>query len=90
MPLGTIKTLTEKGFGFIETGKGDLFFHSRSVAGGATFDTLYRGQTVGYTEGRGPQGPRAENVKPIGARPAMGGLRLRPSVTASPAWAEGV
>ena len=65
MPLGTIKKLTEKGFGFIETGKEDLFFHSRSVVRGATFDSLYRGQTVGYTEGRGPQGLRAENVKPI-------------------------
>jgi CspA family cold shock protein len=64
MPLGTIKTLTEKGFGFIETGRDDLFFHSRSVQG-RSFDSLYRGQTVGYTEGRGPQGPRAENVKAI-------------------------
>jgi cold shock protein len=64
LPLGTIKKLTEKGFGFIETGREDLFFHSRSVQGGS-FDALYRGQTVGYTEGRGPQGPRAENVRPI-------------------------
>lgn len=64
MPLGTIKRLTEKGFGFIETGREDLFFHSSSVRG-RSYDSLYQGQTVGYTEGRGKQGLRAENVQPI-------------------------
>lgn len=66
MPQGTIKKLTTKGFGFIDTGgKGDLFFHSSSVQG-ATFDELHEGQKVEYTEGRGPKGPNAENVRVIG------------------------
>ena len=62
MPQGTIKKLTQKGFGFIEGEKGDLFFHNSSVEGTA-FESLSEGQQVEYTEGQGPKGPRAENVK---------------------------
>lgn len=62
MSQGTIKKLTEKGFGFIEGERGDIFFHHSSVTDG-TFDTLREGQMVEYTEGQGPKGPRAENVK---------------------------
>jgi CspA family cold shock protein len=62
MPEGKIKRLTDKGFGFIETGKGqDMFFHSSNVEG--DYDSLREGQRVSFTEGRGPKGPRAENVK---------------------------
>ena len=43
MSQGTIKKLTSKGFGFISTDKGDLFFHSSSVEG-TTFDQLYDGK----------------------------------------------
>jgi CspA family cold shock protein len=65
MPQGTIKKLvTDKGFGFINGEKGDLFFHHSAVEG-ATIETLRVGQTVEYVEGRGPKGPRAENVKPV-------------------------
>jgi CspA family cold shock protein len=64
MAQGTIKKLTDRGFGFINTGKGDLFFHSKSVQG-ASFDDLYEGQQVEFTEGRGPKGPNAENVRPV-------------------------
>jgi CspA family cold shock protein len=65
MPQGTIKKLvTDKGFGFINGEKGDLFFHHSAVEG-ATIETLRIGQTVEYVEGRGPKGPRAENVKPV-------------------------
>jgi CspA family cold shock protein len=65
MAEGTIKKLTDKGFGFIKTGgEKDLFFHSSSVQG-VSFDDLHEGQKVSYTEGRGPKGPCAENVKPI-------------------------
>jgi len=65
MSEGTIKTKTEKGFGFIDTGTGkDMFFH-RSNVEGSGYDTLREGQRVSYTEGRGPKGPRAENVRPI-------------------------
>lgn len=65
MAEGTIKRLTDKGYGFIEVGGSkDLFFHSSSVQGGS-FDDLQVGQRVSFTEGRGPKGPCAENVKVI-------------------------
>jgi CspA family cold shock protein len=61
---GTIKKLTDKGFGFIEGERGDIFFHSSSVQG-TGYDSLYEGQAVSYTEGQGPKGKRAENVQPV-------------------------
>lgn len=65
MAEGTIKKLTDKGFGFISTGGGDeLFFHSSSVEG-TSFEQLREGQKVSFTEGRGPKGARAENVQPL-------------------------
>jgi CspA family cold shock protein len=64
MPQGKIKKLiVDKGFGFIDGEKGELFFH-RSVVTGATFESLHEGQAVTYTEGSGPKGPRAESVSP--------------------------
>ncbi len=33
MAKGRIKKLTNKGFGFIDTGTGDLFFHASALAG---------------------------------------------------------
>ena len=65
MAEGTIKRLTNKGFGFINTGgEKDLFFHSSNLEG-VGFDDLREGQKVSYTEGRSPKGPCAENVKPV-------------------------
>jgi CspA family cold shock protein len=62
MAEGTIKKLTDKGFGFIKTGsEKDLFFHSSSLQG-VSFEQLHEGQKVSYTEGRGPKGPCAESV----------------------------
>jgi CspA family cold shock protein len=62
MSQGVIKKLiSEKGFGFIEGDGEELFFHHSAVQGVA-FETLREGQTVEYTEGRGPKGPRAESV----------------------------
>ena len=63
MPEGTIKKMTDKGFGFISTASGnDLFFHSSSVQG-VPYAELHEGQKVIYTEGRGPKGPCAEDVR---------------------------
>ncbi len=63
MPQGTIKKLiAERGFGFIEGEQGEIFFH-QSALEGTTFDALSEGQQVEYEEGRGPKGPRAENVR---------------------------
>jgi len=65
MAEGTIKRLTDKGFGFINTGGDkDLFFHSSDLEG-VSYDQLREGQRVSYNEGSGPKGPRAENVKPV-------------------------
>lgn len=62
MPEGTIKRLTDKGFGFIDNGTGqDLFFHLSNLEG-VTYEELQEGQRVSYTDGQGPKGPRAENV----------------------------
>lgn len=64
MALGIIKKIiSDKGFGFIAGNDKELFFHQSSVVG-ADFDDLREGQSVEYTEGQGPKGPRAENVKP--------------------------
>ena len=65
MAEGTIKRLTDKGFGFIDAGSGkDLFFHMSNVEG-IHFDELTEGQRVSFNSGQGPKGPRAENVTPI-------------------------
>lgn len=64
MAEGTIKRLTDKGFGFIDTGAGrDMFFHMSNVET-VRFDELREGQKVSFNEGEGPKGPRAENVRP--------------------------
>lgn len=64
MPQGVIKKLTDKGFGFIEGDRGDIFFHHSQVEGTA-YDSLTEGQTVEYEEGSGPKGPCAEHVKVV-------------------------
>lgn len=61
---GTIKSLKEKGFGFI-TGEGlakDLFFHSNSLVG-VTFDELREGDAVSFETEESPKGMNAVNVK---------------------------
>ena len=63
MAEGTIKRLTGKGFGFINTGGDkDIFFHMSDLEG-VSYEDLQEGQQVSFNEGRGPKGPRAENVK---------------------------
>lgn len=63
MAEGTIKRITDKGFGFIENGtQRDMFFHSSALEG-VSFDELREGQRVTYDVGEGPKGPRAENVR---------------------------
>ena len=60
---GTIKRLTDKGFGFIAAGDGSEYFFHQSACQGIRFDDLREGQTVTFTAGQGPKGPRAENVQ---------------------------
>jgi len=64
MPLGTIKRLNERKFGFILGEQGELFFHESALQG-TTFEELREGQQVEYEEGSGPKGRRAENVRPM-------------------------
>ena len=57
--------MTERRFRFIDTGTGkDVFFH-RSALGEIAYDDLREGQTVSFTKGMGPKGPRAEDIKLI-------------------------
>ena len=60
---GVIKTLTEKGFGFIarEGEAKDLFFHSNDLSG-VSFDELKVGDTVTFELVDGQKGPSAKNV----------------------------
>ena len=61
---GTIKRLTDKGFGFI-TAEGlqkDLFFHSNSLVG-VTFDELKEGDTLSFETEESPKGLNAINVQ---------------------------
>jgi CspA family cold shock protein len=60
---GTIKTLTDKGFGFIarEGEAKDLFFHSSALVG-VSFDELRAGDVVTFEVVDGEKGPAATNV----------------------------
>jgi CspA family cold shock protein len=63
MPQGTIKkVIADKGFGFIEGERGDLFFHHSEVQG-ARIEELREGQQVEYTVGQGKKGPCATGVR---------------------------
>jgi len=63
---GTIKTLTERGFGFIsrEGEEKDLFFHSKELKG-VTFDELRVGDKVTFELVQGDKGPAAVNVSRV-------------------------
>ena len=63
---GTIKTLTEKGFGFITVDgeEKDLFFH-RNELKGVTFEDLKIGDKVSFEKADSPKGPNAKNVARI-------------------------
>lgn len=63
---GTIKTLTERGFGFIsrEGETKDLFFHSKELVGVA-YDELKVGDTVSFEVVDGEKGPAATNVQRV-------------------------
>ncbi len=63
---GTIKTLTDRGFGFISRDgeTKDLFFHSKELVG-VTFDELKVGDQVTFEISDGPKGPAATNVQRV-------------------------
>jgi len=61
---GVIKSLTEKGFGFIkvEGQEKDLFFHSNALVG-VLYNELREGQTVSFDQEQSPKGMNAVNVR---------------------------
>jgi len=61
---GTVKTKTDRGFGFIsrEGEAKDLFFHSKDLVG-VMFDQLQIGAVVEFDIVEGEKGPAAKNVK---------------------------
>ncbi len=63
MITGTIKTLTDRGFGFIsrEGEEKDLFFHSKNCTG-VRFDDLRVGDTVTFDMEQSDKGPNAVNI----------------------------
>ena len=63
MPEGKIKkVLKEKGFGFIERGREDLFFHHSELQG-SRIEELTEGQMVEYEIGEGKKGPCTVSVR---------------------------
>jgi cold shock protein len=60
---GTIKKITDRGFGFItpEGEDKDLFFHSNDLKG-ATFEELNEGDQVEFEMGESDKGPKATDV----------------------------
>jgi CspA family cold shock protein len=63
METGTIKRLTDRGFGFIarEGSDKDLFFHSKELQG-VEYADLKEGDKVQFEVGDSPKGPNATNV----------------------------
>ena len=61
---GTVKTKTDRGFGFISRDgeTKDLFFHSKDLEG-VTFDELQVGAAVTFEVVEGDKGLSAKNVK---------------------------
>ncbi|HBA36871.1 TPA: cold-shock protein [Candidatus Falkowbacteria bacterium] len=61
---GTIKTLTDRGFGFIaaEGQEKDLFFHSNALVD-VQFNELREGDAVTFDTENSPKGMNAVNVK---------------------------
>ncbi len=59
---GTVKRTTDRGFGFIAAPDGIEYFFHHTACNGTSFEALREGDSVTFTVGNGPKGPRAENV----------------------------
>jgi CspA family cold shock protein len=66
MTQGTIKRLTDRGFGFIsiEGNDKDLFFHAKELVG-VQFNELKEGDKVEFEVTESPKGPSATQVSRI-------------------------
>ena len=69
MMTGSIKRLTDKGFGFItpdEAGAKDVFFHMSALID-VIFEDLREGDKVSFDTEDSDKGPRAVNVQRVQA-----------------------
>ncbi|MCX6761098.1 MAG: cold shock domain-containing protein [Candidatus Nealsonbacteria bacterium] len=66
MMEGTIKNLTDRGFGFIAVDgeQKDLFFHSNELSG-VKFEELKVGDKVSFEKSDSPKGPNATGITRI-------------------------
>jgi CspA family cold shock protein len=66
MADGTIKTITDRGFGFIQPTEGqeDIFFH-RSALVGVSIDQLRQGDRVTFST---EQDPRGKGLRAVDVR----------------------
>ncbi len=70
MATGTIKTKTDRGFGFLSVvGSPDVFFHSSACNG--QFESFEIGQSVDFDLEQGEKGPKASNVVASGGGTKM-------------------
>lgn len=65
MEQGTVKTVTDKGFGFIakEGSEKDIFYHENSLEGDLAVRKLKVGDVVTFEVEETPKGLNATNIK---------------------------
>lgn len=65
MEQGTVKTVTDKGFGFIskEGSDKDIFYHENSLEGDLAVRKLKVGDVVTFDVEETPKGVNATNIK---------------------------
>jgi CspA family cold shock protein len=65
MEQGTVKTVTDKGYGFIavEGSEKDIFFHENSLTGDLAERKLREGDKVSFEVESTPKGPNAVNIE---------------------------
>jgi len=65
MANGTVKTVTDRGFGFIsqEGADKDIFFHEKSLQGDLAIRKLKVGDKVTFDVEETPKGKNAINIK---------------------------
>ena len=66
MELGTIKKMSDRGFGFIKSSAGDEVFFHRSECQALAFEALSEGQAVAFDREASVKGPRARNIRMSG------------------------
>lgn len=65
MAIGTVKTVTDKGFGFIKTDESekDIFYHEKSLQGELATRKLRVGDNVEFDIEENEKGFNAANIK---------------------------